>query len=189
MSAMGSERWNSNLHAFDKLLELVPADAMRGLDVGCGEGETARRLRRRVPSVIGLDTDVASIECARSLGGDIEYIVGDLFAGAVEESSFDVVTAVAVLHHVDHRKALGQLSRLVRPATTDVLDAGLPFAYVRGGTHLVAINPRRDAVTLATDRLIGATQLVGSDGEFDGRVIEHNELRLNGFGYTILELP
>ncbi|HYN31197.1 MAG TPA: class I SAM-dependent methyltransferase [Ilumatobacteraceae bacterium] len=112
---MTSERWNSNLHAFERLLELVPAGAMRGLDVGCGEGETSRRLRRRVPCVTGLDTDVSSIECARRRGDDIDYVVGDLFGSEVEESAFDVVTAVAVLHHVDHRRALVQLSRFVRP--------------------------------------------------------------------------
>ena len=112
---MSIERWNSNLQAFGGLLELVPVGATRGLDVGCGEGETARRLRQRVPFVVGLDADAASIECARRASDDIEYIVGDLFAGEVQEGSFDVVTAVAVLHHVDHRKALDQLSRFVRP--------------------------------------------------------------------------
>ena len=115
MSGMTAERWNSNLHAFEGLLEIVPPGAMRGLDVGCGEGETSRRLRKRVPSVIGLDTDASSIEQARQPGDDIDYVVGDLFAGEIEEDSFDVVTAVAVLHHVDQRRALVQLSRFVRP--------------------------------------------------------------------------
>jgi len=64
MSAVGGDRWNSNLHGFERLLGSVPYDAARGLDVGCGEGETARRLRRRVPEVIGLDVDAASIEAA-----------------------------------------------------------------------------------------------------------------------------
>ena len=115
MSGMTAERWNSNLHAFEGLLEIVPTGAMRGLEVGCGEGETSRRLRKRVPSVIGLDTDASSIEQARQPGDDIDYVVGDLFAGEIEEDSFDVVTAVAVLHHVDQRRALVQLSRFVRP--------------------------------------------------------------------------
>ena len=100
---MTAERWNSNLHAFEGLLEIVPTGALRGLDVGCGEGETSRRLRKRVPSVVGLDTDASSIEQARQAGDDIDYVVGDLFGGEIEEDSFDVVTAVAVLHHVDHR--------------------------------------------------------------------------------------
>ena len=70
MSRMTAERWNSNLHAFEGLLRTVPTGAMRGLDVGCGEGETSRRLRKRVPSVMGLDTDASSIEQARPAGDD-----------------------------------------------------------------------------------------------------------------------
>jgi len=64
---------------------------------------------------MGLDTDASSIEQARQAGDDIDYVVGDLFAGEIEEDSFDVVTAVAVLHHVDQGRALVQLSRFVRP--------------------------------------------------------------------------
>ena len=73
-------------------------------------------------------------------------------------------------------------------AGTEVLDAGLPFAYVRGGTHLVAVNPRRDTATLVTDRLIGASQLIGSDPGRDNAVIEHGRLELGAFGYVVLEL-
>ena len=112
---MSGERWNSNLHAFEKLLECIPPGAMRGLDAGCGEGESARRLRRRVPRVVGLDADALSIEHARRGGDDIDYLVGDLLTGDVAEDSFDVVSAVAVLHHLDHRLALQRLSRLLRP--------------------------------------------------------------------------
>lgn len=112
---MPCERWNSNLHALEVLLARLPADAVRGLDVGCGEGETARRLRRRLPEVTGLDVDRPSVEAARSYGDDIRYVVGDLLTADVEEASFDVVTAVAVLHHVDHRAALGRLGGWLRP--------------------------------------------------------------------------
>jgi ubiquinone/menaquinone biosynthesis C-methylase UbiE len=112
---VSGERWNLNLHAFQALLAAVPDGARRGLDVGCGEGETARRLRRRVPSVVGLDADGASIEQARSHDDDIEYILGDLRAVDLPEASFDVVSAVSVLHHVDQGVALARLGRLVRP--------------------------------------------------------------------------
>jgi trans-aconitate methyltransferase len=61
-------RWNANLHAFDALLRRVPSPAVRGLDVGCGEGETARRLRARVPSVVAIDPHEPSVLEARSRG-------------------------------------------------------------------------------------------------------------------------
>ena len=105
-------RWNSNLHAFEALLQRVPTGAQRGLDVGCGEGETARMLRRRVPSVVGVDPDEASIAEARSYDDDIDYVVGGLES---VEGTFDVVSSVAMLHHVDHRAGLRQLADLVAP--------------------------------------------------------------------------
>jgi len=112
---VGGERWNSSLHAFEMLLRAVPVEAQRGLDIGCGEGETARRLRRRVDSVIGLDPDAASIDQARSHNDDIGYIVGVLDEAVLPEAWFDVVSTVGMLHHVDQHTGLTQLARLVRP--------------------------------------------------------------------------
>ena len=97
------------------LMSVIPDGAQRGLDVGCGEGETARRLHRRVPFVVGLDPDGPSIEQARSHNDDIEYRVGDLHSADFPEASFDVVSAVGMLHHVDQSVGLTQLGRLVRP--------------------------------------------------------------------------
>lgn len=85
-------RWNSNLHAFEELLRAVPVSARCGLDVGCGEGETARRLRQRVPSVVGLDHDLASIELARSYGDDVDYLHGNLDDADLPIGAFGVVT-------------------------------------------------------------------------------------------------
>ena len=140
---MSSERWNSNLHAFEILLRTVPDGAQRGLDVGCGEGETSRRLRQRVPSVVGLDLDAPSIEQARCHGDDIEYIVGDLHSADLAEASFDVVSAVAMLHHVDQRAGLVRLGRLVRPGGT-LLVVGLARSrslgdFARDGFDSLAI--------------------------------------------------
>ncbi len=110
------ERWNPNLHAQEALLRAhVPAGARRGLDVGCGEGETARRLRRFVPSVVGVDRHEPSIEEARSYGDDIEYVLGDLASVELPRQSFDVVSAVAMLHHIDQREGLRLLTSLVAP--------------------------------------------------------------------------
>ena len=96
-------------------MALIPDGAQRGLDVGCGEGETTRRLRHRVPSVVGLDPDGPSIEEARAHDDDIDYIVGDLRNATLPGSSFDVVSAVGMLHHIDQGEGLAQLGRLLRP--------------------------------------------------------------------------
>ena len=107
-------RWNSNLHAFDVLLADVPSDFRSGLDVGCGEGETARRLRQRIPQVTGIDRDAASIQAARGYDDDLDYVCADFMTEPIS-GPFDVVTSVAMLHHVDHELALQRMADLVRP--------------------------------------------------------------------------
>ena len=140
---MTHERWNSNIHAFEQLLERVPAGATRGLDVGCGEGEMARRLRRRVEHVTAIDPHEPSITEARSFGDDIDYSVDDLDSAALEPASFDVVSAVAVLHHMDHRAGLLRLASLVAPGGV-LLVVGLARSrslpeYARDAIDAVAI--------------------------------------------------
>lgn len=112
---VGQSRWSSNLHAFEHLMDAIPPGAHSGLDVGCGEGETTRRLRMRVPSVVGVDLDLPSIEVARSHGDDIDYLHADLESIDLPDGAFDVVSAVAVLHHVDRCAGLAKLAALLRP--------------------------------------------------------------------------
>jgi ubiquinone/menaquinone biosynthesis C-methylase UbiE len=143
------DRWNSNLHAFEILLRLVPEGAQRALDVGCGEGETARRLRTRVESVVGIDPDRESIEEAQARDDDIEYHVGSLGEVDLVDASFDIVSSVAMLHHVDHVTGLTQLAQLVRPGGM-LLIVGLarsrsPRDFVRDGRDALAI--RRHTLT------------------------------------------
>lgn len=105
-------RWNSNLHALEVLLACLPSGISSGLDVGCGEGETARRLRQHIPHVTGVDVDAASIKAARGNDDDINYVCADFMTEPVSEG-FDVVISVAMLHHVDHELALARMAGLL----------------------------------------------------------------------------
>jgi 2-polyprenyl-3-methyl-5-hydroxy-6-metoxy-1,4-benzoquinol methylase len=107
-------RWNHNIHYHRLILENVPANAVRALDVGCGEGMLARELRRQVPEVVGIDPHEPSIGLARGQD-DIEYIVGDFLTHPLPPSSFDVVVAVASLHHMDTTAGLRRMRELLRP--------------------------------------------------------------------------
>lgn len=122
---------------------LIPAAARHGLDVGCGEGETTRRLRTRVPSMTGLDTDEPSIEVARSYCDDIEYVHGDLASAAIPDQSFDVVAAVAVLHHLDHSAGLARLAELLRPGGLLVV-----VGLAQSRSLLDFVRDARDAVVI-----------------------------------------
>lgn len=120
MVTVVTERWNHNIHYHPLILGSVPAGARDALDVGCGEGTLARELRRIVPRVTGIDLDQASIELARTHdgGAGVEYLLGDVMTHPFEPASFDVITSVATLHHMDGAAALGRLRDLLRPGGT-----------------------------------------------------------------------
>ena len=67
-----------------------------------------------------------------------------------------------------------------------MLHAGYPFAYLRGETHLVVVNPRREAASLDLPLAAGATPLL----THGARVVEGGGagVELDGFGYGIFTL-
>jgi SAM-dependent methyltransferase len=122
-------RWNHNIHYHPLILAEVPAGAQDALDVGCGEGMLARALRARVPRVVGVDLDPASLDLARSYGDDISYVQADVLTHPFAPSSFSFIASVAALHHMDARVALTRLRDLLRPGGTLVI-VGLARATV-----------------------------------------------------------
>ena len=117
-----AEEWNHNSHYHRVIFEAIPAGCERALDVGCGTGQLTRELRRVVPRVAGVDRDERCIEAARSnaarLGagaGGIEYRCGDVLDLPLAPGGFDLVTAVASLHHMDTAAGLTRMRELLRP--------------------------------------------------------------------------
>lgn len=112
---MPPPRRNANLDVFRALLarELPSRSAATGIDVGCGEGETTRILRDHgVQSVLGVDEHEPSIDEARGVGGDgISYVHADALHVALPQA--DVVTSVAMLHHVDMAEGLQTMASFV----------------------------------------------------------------------------
>jgi SAM-dependent methyltransferase len=112
-----AEPWSHNLHYHRVILAAVPAGCERALDVGCGQGALTRALRQLVPRVTGIDRDLRSIEIARAhpAAGAIGYLLGDFLAAPFGPGSFDLVTAVASVHHMDTEAALRRMAELLRP--------------------------------------------------------------------------
>jgi len=115
-----AERWNHNIHYHPVILAAFRGRPDRALDVGCGEGMLARALRRFIPHVSAIDLDVASIDLARQQDPthQIDFLVGDFLTYPFQPESFDVITSVAALHHMDPITALQRMGRLLRPGGT-----------------------------------------------------------------------
>lgn len=110
------------------LLDLKAGE--RAVDVGCGLGQDARELARRVGptgSVVGVDgseemitraTAATDAESARTL----RFIAGDAMALPLETGAFDALRADRLLQHVeDPLRALLEFRRVLRPGARLVL--------------------------------------------------------------------
>jgi len=88
------------------------------LDIGCGAGLLTTPLAKLGHSVSGIDSSVSSLEVARNLGKGLsaEYIEGKAEALPFEDASFDVVSAMDLLEHVENpAKVIEEASRVLKP--------------------------------------------------------------------------
>jgi SAM-dependent methyltransferase len=118
MERSGQRRWNLNTHYHRIVLDSIPAGATTALDIGSGNGLLSFDLAARGLQVVGIDPDEASIERARSdpdWSDRTTFLHGDVFTYPFEAGSFDLVTASAMLHHVDAVQGLRRMAELVRP--------------------------------------------------------------------------
>ncbi len=115
--------WNHNIHYYALVLAAVPPGCQRALDVGCGEGMLVRLLACRVPQVVGIDQDAASIEaaCGHGRDGQVEFVRGDFLTYPFPPASFGLISCVAALHHMEAAAALARMSYLLAPGGSLVI--------------------------------------------------------------------
>jgi SAM-dependent methyltransferase len=88
------------------------------LDVGCGVGSLHPLLRDVVQRLSGIDVSSTCIAQARADNRDVDYRAFDGISFPFDTASFDLVTAICVLHHVapaGWAHFLNEMRRVVRP--------------------------------------------------------------------------
>jgi ubiquinone/menaquinone biosynthesis C-methylase UbiE len=104
------------------MLEALPFDGARVLELGCGKAEKTRTLAEtgRVAEILALEVD--AIQHARNLEvadlPNVRFAHGGAEAIPAENSSFDIVTMFKSLHHVpvEHMDtALSEIARVLKP--------------------------------------------------------------------------
>jgi SAM-dependent methyltransferase len=99
-------------YLFESVKEFAPT---RVLEVGCGAGAMAERVRDEVGAhVVAIDSSERMVELTRQRG--IEAYVADVQELPFGDGEFDCVFAGWVLYHVPERdRAIGECARVLRP--------------------------------------------------------------------------
>jgi len=110
--------WNHNAAYHGKIVGAARRHAGRVLDVGCGEGLLVQRLAGVARHVTGVDPDPAAVARASARTAALDNVtlrVDEFLKMPAEAASYDLVTFVATLHHMDLAPALRRARELVAP--------------------------------------------------------------------------
>lgn len=107
--------WSHNDHFHGWILRRLPTRRRRALDVGCGRGQLLQTLAPRFDAVEGCDADpeMRAVSAARVGGLPSATVHGEPLADLT--GPYDLITMVAVLHHLEARSALADVRRLLAP--------------------------------------------------------------------------
>lgn len=121
VKTLGEQRKSYN--PYWRIYELVAENELRGrriLDCGCGAGEHSIRLASMGAVVHGVDISETAVEIAKErakesgCGDRLSFSVSTLEQLPFEDDYFDFVFGVDILHHVDVRKAILEVERILK---------------------------------------------------------------------------
>lgn len=117
------DRWNHNIHYYDIVIDAASSTARTAVDVGTGDGLLAIRLAEKIPEVTGIDSDADIINLARtSTSTNVTWITGNALTSALPAEHYDLVAAVATVHHFpDLAAGLQRLADITAPDGTLVV--------------------------------------------------------------------
>lgn len=139
--------WSHNDYFLGWILANLPEPCTDALDVGCGRGGLAAALAPHVERVIGNDVDeTMRVEASRRCAGLANVTITDGHWADGDED-LDLVTMVAVLHHLDVAEALAQVHQRLRP--------GGRFLAVGLAPPITARDYAWDVASVVTNPIIG----------------------------------
>jgi tRNA (cmo5U34)-methyltransferase len=110
------------------LLEHIPQDARRVLDIGTGDGRLLALLQAERPEMTGVGVDSSNLMLARAnerFDGDqrVELIKHDLADSLPDLGRFDAVVSSFAIHHLEHER-----KRSLYQEAFELLEPGGVFA-------------------------------------------------------------
>lgn len=115
------------------LVDLHLAGARRVLEVGCGEGQVARRVARLGAAVVGIDASARQLAQAHRRGGGGRYGQSRAEQLPFANSVFDAVVVCLVLEHLEpFEPALAEMARVLEPGGRLIAFLGHPLLQAPG---------------------------------------------------------
>ena len=119
----GEERrpWNPYWYVADILRECYANASRQLLDFGCGPGSYSVMCAHLGYEVWGFDISPGNVVAARALAGRYgmadrtHFAVGAAESLEYQDSFFDVIVGIDILHHVDIRPAIEECLRVLKP--------------------------------------------------------------------------
>lgn len=103
----------------ERILRLVTTEVGKLLDAGCGPGRLAPVMGKWF-EYVGVDASEHLIEHAKKNYPGMTFLKGDIRLLEFEDRTFDVVTCINVIKHLDSREqVLGAMSELIRVMKAD----------------------------------------------------------------------
>lgn len=140
--------WNHNDHFHAWILAHLPAERRAALDVGCGRGALLAELAPYFEDVHGVDRDEGMRRAAAGRCIDLPNVRVDATDLADVPGPVDLVTMVAVLHHLDLDAALRDVRRVLAP--------GGKLLVVALTVPVTARDHAWDVASMVTNPVIGA---------------------------------
>jgi len=114
-------RWQKGQKRFEGLISLGDVGpTVRALDVGCGAGQTLRLLEPDRPvELVGVDVDRAALALGARLAAveGVNLLLTNVSATRLpfSDAAFDLVLTRVALNYMPQRRALTEMSRVLRP--------------------------------------------------------------------------
>lgn len=99
-----------------KTIEDEKKGSLSILDIGCGAGFLSNYLAEKGHFVTGIDLSEKSLEIAKKKKTGATYILANALSLPFQDASFDVISAMDLLEHVENpSKVIEEASRVLKP--------------------------------------------------------------------------
>lgn len=114
--------WHSK--KWQHLVDLLKEPQGTLLDIGCADGTTTYQIKKKFPKlkITGLDYYKETIDFAKKTKPQIRFVHADAHKLPFGSETFDIVTAIEVLEHLEKpKKVFSEIRRVLKPGGTFII--------------------------------------------------------------------